>query len=82
MELLNVVSNLPKRYALEIKIKSKGNYFRIMLDAGKSLVDNKPVVAVMATVPLDLAVRGCSDPALYDILAFTDWASDTIINSD
>ena len=76
MELLDMIGNLPEGDTLEIEIKGESNYLRIKLDAGKSLVDNEPMIAVMATVPLDLSVRGLSDPALYDILAFTNWAGD------
>ena len=75
MKLLDVIGNLPEAYALKIKVESEGDYFGIVLNPTESLIDYKPVVAVKATVPLDLAVGVCSDSFFYCVLTFTDRAN-------
>jgi hypothetical protein len=82
VELLDMVGNLPKRYSFKIEIECESDYFRIELNPAESLIDNKPVVAVMATISLDLTVRRSSDPALYDVWTFTNWTSDGTFISD
>jgi len=71
-----VVSDLSLRKSLEVKIERLGYDFGVKFHPAESLVNNKPVTAIGASVPLNLPELGFSDTALYNILALAGRAQD------